>query len=375
MKRPYFKIILLTIVLVYLSISCGNQGHGTDKSKLKIYVLSNQKGMTVKITNYGAKVMSLEVTGRNGNIGDVVLGYDTPEEYIKGNPYYGAIIGRYANRIASAKFSLYGKEYHLPKNNGNNCLHGGPHGFHSVVWEVTDYKNEGNDHYLKLKYISKDGEEGFPGKMTVFVTYSLNDKNELRIDYRATTDKITVINLTHHSFFNLKDGGRTSITDHVMRINADHYTPINAEFIPTGEIAPVKGTPLDFTQPETISKRINRNFKQLRYAGGYDHNWVLNKKGDSLTLAAEVYEPVTGRVMQVYTTEPGLQFYSGNFLDGSDVGKNGVAYQYRTAFCLEAQHFPDSPNQPGFPSTVLKPGEEYRQTTIYKFSTDNGKKK
>jgi len=342
---------------------------------MKTYLLSNSNGMTVKITNYGAKVMSLKVPGRNGTPGDVVLGYDTPAEYINGNPYFGAIIGRYANRIAGAEFSLDGKEYDLPKNNGNNCLHGGPGGFNNVIWEVTGYQNDDEHHYLKLKYVSKDREEGFPGTLTVYVTYSIGDTNALRIDYKATTDKKTVVNLTHHSFFNLKDGGKTPISDHILKINAGHYTPVNKELIPTGEMASVKGTPMDFTQPVAIGKRINDDFKQLRYGRGYDHNWVLNKQGKELSLAAEVYEPATGRIMQVFTTEPGLQFYSGNFLDGSDTGKNGVVYHYRSAFCLEAQHFPDSPNHPGFPSTVLKPGEEYRQTTIYRFSSDNGKDK
>ncbi len=370
MKYIFLKISIISVTLLSLFSCGGNRKQKIDKSKLKTYLLTNNHGMSVEILNFGGKVMSLKVPDREGTPGDVVLGYDTPAEYINGNPYFGAIIGRYANRIAGGKFTLAGKEYTLPKNNGNNCLHGGPGGFNNVIWEVTDYKNDDQNHYLKLKYISKDGEEGFPGKLTVFVTYSLNDDNELKIDYLATTDKKTVVNLTHHSFFNLKDDGKTPITGHILKINADRYTPINRDFIPTGEIAPVKGTPMDFTRLVAIGQRINNDFVQLRYANGYDHNWVLNKTGDSLTLAAEVYESVTGRRLQVFTTEPGLQFYSGNFLDGSDKGKNGVAYQFRTAFCLEAQHFPDSPNHPAFPTTVLNPGEEYRQTTIYKFSTD-----
>jgi len=339
-----------------------------NKDLLKTYVLTNARGMYVKILTFGAKVMSIKVPDKEGNPGDVVLGYDTPEEYVNGNPYFGAIIGRYANRIANGKFLFDGKEYSLCKNNGNNSLHGGPGGFNNVIWDVVAFKNDNANHFVKLKYFSKDKEEGYPGNLTVYVKYTLSDGNELIIDYEASCDKKTIVNLTHHSFFNLKDGGKSTILEHVLKINADKYTPINKELIPTGEIASVKQTPLDFTTPVAIGKRINDDFEQLHFGNGYDHNWVLNKGNNTLNFAAEVYEPVTGRKMDVFTTEPGIQFYSGNFLDKTDIGKNHVEYKTRSAFCLEAQHFPDSPNHPDFPSVVLNPEKEYHQKTIYKFS-------
>jgi len=339
-----------------------------NKDLLKTYVLINAHGVSVKILTFGAKVMSIKVPDKEGNFGDVVLGYNKPEEYINGNPYFGAIVGRYANRIANGKFSLDRKEYSLCKNNGNNSLHGGPGGFNNVIWDVVDFKNNNESHFVKLKYFSKDGEEGFPGNLMVFVTYTLSEHNELIIDYEASCDKKTIVNLTHHSFFNLKDGGKSNVLDHVLKINADKYTPINKELIPTGEIASVKQTPLDFTTPVAIGKRINDDFEQLHFGNGRDHNWVLNKGDNTLNLAAEVYEPVTGRKMDVYTTEPGIQFYSGNFLGKTDIGKNQVEYKTRSAFCLETQHFPDSPNHPDFPPVILNPEEEYHQKTIYKFS-------
>lgn len=339
-----------------------------NKDLIKTYVLINARGMSVKILTFGAKVMSITVPDKEGNFGDVVLGYDTPEEYINGNPYFGATVGRYANRIADGKFFLDGKEYSLCKNNGNNSLHGGPGGFNNVIWDVVEFKNDNENHFIKLKYFSKDKEEGFPGNLIVNVTYTLSDINELMIDYNASCDEKTIVNLTHHSFFNLKDGGKSTILEHVLKINADKYTPINKALIPTGEIASVKQTPLDFTSPVAIGKRINNDFEQLHFGNGYDHNLVLNQGNDSLNLAAEVYEPVTGRKMEVYTTEPGIQFYSGNFLDKTDTGKSHIEYKTRSAFCLETQHFPDSPNHPNFPSVVLNPGENYHQKTIYKFS-------
>lgn len=364
---------LIIIISVFTLLSCTeNQSNKKvnkiNKDLLKTYVLTNANGVYVKILNFGAKVMSIKVADKDGNIGDIVLGYDTPEEYINGNPYFGAIIGRYANRIANGKFSLDGKEYSLSKNNGNNSLHGGPGGFNNVIWDVIEYKNDDENHFVKLKYFSKNNEEGYPGNLTVYVKYTLNNDNELIINYEASCDKKTIINLTHHSFFNLKDGGKSTILEHVLKINADRYTPINKDFIPTGEIARVEQTPMDFTSPVAIGKRINDDFEQLHFGKGYDHNWVLNQENDSLNFAAEVYEPVTGRKMDVYTTEPGIQFYSGNFLDGTDIGKSHVEYKYRSAFCLETQHFPDSPNHPNFPSVVLNPGKKYHQQTIYKFS-------
>ncbi len=339
-----------------------------NKELLKTYILTNTRGVYVKILTFGAKVMSIIVPDKEGNFGDVVLGYDTPEEYISGNPYFGAIVGRFANRIANGKFSLDGKEFSLCRNNGNNSLHGGPGGFNNVIWDVVDFKNDNENHFVKLKYLSKDGEEGFPGNLMVYVTYTLSDDNELIINYEVSCDKKTIVNLTHHSFFNLKDGGKSTILDHVLKINADKYTPVNSDLIPTGEIASVKQTPLDFTTPVAIGKRINDAFEQLHFGNGYDHNWVLNQGNDALRFAAEVYEPVTGRKMDVYTTEPGMQFYSGNFLDETDMGKNHVEYKSRSAFCLETQHFPDSPNHPNFPSVILNPEERYHQKTIYKFS-------
>lgn len=364
---------LIIIISVFALLSCAeNQSdkkmNKINKNLLKTYVLTNSKGVYVKILNFGAKVMSIKVPDKEGNIGDIVLGYDTPEEYINGNPYFGAIIGRYANRIANGKFSLDGKEYSLSKNNGNNSLHGGPGGFNNVIWDVVEYKNDDKNHFIKLKYLSKNNEEGYPGNFFVYVQYTLNNDDELIINYEASCDKKTIINLTHHSFFNLKDGGKSSILEHILIINANRYTPINKNFIPTGEIASVKLSPMDFTAPVAIGKRINDDFEQLHFGKGYDHNWVLYQGNDSLNFAAEVYEPVTGRKMDVYTTEPGIQFYSGNFLDRTDIGKNHVEYKYRSAFCLETQHFPDSPNHPNFPSVVLNPGEKYHQQTIYKFS-------
>ena len=338
------------------------------KGLLETYVLTNAQGMHVKILNFGAKVMSIKVPDKEGDVGDVVLGYDSPEEYIHGNPYFGAIVGRYANRIANGKFSLDKKEYSLCKNNGSNSLHGGPGGFNNVIWNVVAFNNSNENHFVKLEYLSKDMEEGFPGNLTVYVKYTLNDDNELVIDYEAACDKKTVVNLTHHSFFNLKDGGKSNILGHILKINADKYVPVNNDLIPTGEIASVKQTPLDFTTSVAIGTRINDDFEQLRFGNGYDHNWVLNQGNDALSFAAEVYEPVTGRKMDVYTTEPGMQFYSGNFLDETDIGKNKVEYKNRSAFCLETQHFPDSPNHPNFPSVVLHPEEKYHQKTIYKFS-------
>jgi len=314
----------------------------------------------------GGKIVSLEVPDKNGQMGDVVTGYDTLAQYIKGNAYFGAMIGRYGNRIAKGKFTLEGKEYQLATNNGANALHGGPNGFHNVDW-IFNPKTTPEGEAVEMTYLSKDGEEGYPGNLSVKVTYTLTDKNELVIDYEATTDKTTVVNLTHHSFFNLSGNGDSDILNHELMINADRFTPVDEGLIPTGELKKVAGTPFDFTKPHKIGERIEQDDQQLKYGKGYDHNFVLNKKDNSLTLAAKVTEPTSGRVMEVWTTEPGLQFYSGNFLTGTEKGKKGNKYPFRSSFCLEAQHFPDSPNKKDFPSTVLKPGETYKQKTIYKF--------
>lgn len=335
-----------------------------DGKQIDLYTLTNVNGLEVKITNYGGKIVSLNVPDRNGKLGDIVLGYKSIDEYLTGNQSFGAVIGRYANRIAKGKFDLNGVTYALAQNNGENHLHGGIKGFRSVVWDV----NQIDDKTLELKYLSKDGEEGYPGNLDVQIVYFLTDENEFRIEYFATTDQPTVINLTSHSFFNLKSEGQGDILNHELMIDADYFTPVDEAMIPTGVIKSVKDTPLDFTQPEKIAARINNDCKQLKFGNGYDHNFVLNKTDAELSLAAQVYEAETGRIMEIYTTEPGIQFYSGNFLSGKDVGKTGTAYHFRSAFCLEPQHFPDSPNQPNFPSTILNPGEEYKSVTVYKFS-------
>jgi aldose 1-epimerase len=334
-----------------------------DGTPVALYTLKNVNGMEVRITTYGGAVESLTAPDRNGKWADVLLGMDSVDGYRNQTAFLGALIGRYGNRIGHAKFALDGKTYDLPKNDGDNTLHGGPQGFDKKVWIAKTIPGA-----LELTYVSKDGEMGFPGTLTAHVVYMLNDKNELRIDYTATTDKPTVVNLTNHSYFNLKGSGEGDILQHQVMINADRMTPVDSGLIPTGELRPVKGTPFDFTKATAISTRIDQNDEQLKFGKGYDHNWVLNKGNGSLTKAAEVYESTTGRVMEVLTTEPGLQFYTGNFLDGSIHGKGGKVYPHRGAFCMETQHYPDSPNKPKFPSTELRPGATYKTTTIYRFS-------
>lgn len=332
---------------------------------LKAYNLTNDNGVSIKITNFGGKIMSVLVPDRQGVLKDIVHGYDTPEAYTSGNPYFGAVIGRYANRIANGHFSIDGQTYQLNINNKQHALHGGPMGFHNKIWESKQL-GPGS---LELSLMSPDGEEAYPGDLKVTVSYTLNNQNELIIDYTAATTKTTVVNLTNHAFFNLAGSG--DILDHEVRINADHFIPIDEGLIPIGEIKSVEKTPFDFRTVHTIGERIDdNNDNQLLYAKGYDHTFVLNKESKKITYAAWVKEPLSGRVLEVWTTEPGLQFYSGNFLDGTDIGKSGNAYLFRSAFCLEAQHFPDSPNQPNFPSTILNPGETYKQMTVYKFGVD-----
>jgi len=339
-----------------------------EKSQLELYTIRNAAGMTMNATNLGGRIVSLWVPDKSGEFGDVVLGYDSVAQYMNGNPYFGAMIGRYGNRIANGKFTLDGNEYTLATNNGANALHGGPGGFHNVLWNVETIETETSDKKsLIMTYTSQAGEEGYPGALSVKVTYSLTADNALVIDYEATTDQPTVVNLTHHSFFNLAGEGVGDIRNHTITINADRFCPVDEGLIPTGELRSVDGTPFDFLQPHKIGERIELDDQQLKFGKGYDHNWVLNKNGSELTLAATVTEPTTGRIMEVWTTEPGLQFYSGNFLSPSENGKGGKVYDFRTAFCLEAQHFPDSPNHPEFPSTELKPGEVYTQKTIYRF--------
>lgn len=335
-----------------------------DGKAVKLYHLKGKGNIQVAITNYGAKIVSLLAPDKQGQLADVELGYDNVDQYVNTKErYYGGIVGRYGNRIAKGKFKVDGKEYTLAVNNGANHLHGGKKGFNDVVWDA----EQPNDHTLKLHYLSKDGEEGYPGNLDITLTYELTDSNEVRIDYSATTDKATVVNLTNHSFFNLHGAGNGDINDHIMYINADKFTPVDSTLIPTGKLEAVKGTPMDFTTPTKIGERVDADFEQLKFGKGYDHNYVLNKKGKELSLAATVEEPQSGRFLEVWTTEPGVQFYGGNFLDGTDKGKEGKAYVHRGAFCLETQHFPDSPNQPSFPSVVLKPGQTYTSTCVYKF--------
>src|SRR5690606_24236624 len=339
-----------------------------DGTALELYTFRNASGMEVSVTNYGGIITSLKVPDRNGALGDVTLGYESIDGYLKSSPYFGALIGRYGNRIGNAQFTLDGTTYKRPANDGPNTLHGGVKGFDKVVWNAEPFEREG-ERGVVFTYASPDGEEGFPGTLQARVTYTLTDKNELAFDYHATTDKPTVVNLTQHAYFNLAGDGSGDILGHELTINADRYTPVDKNLIPTGELASVAGTPFDFRTKNTIGARINDDHPQLKAGGGYDHNFVLNRSGDGLVLAARVQEPKSGRVMEVPTTEPGLQFYSGNFLVGSFIRKQGHVYAHRTGFCLETQHFPDSPNKPSFPSTTLRPGEEYTSRTVYTFST------
>jgi len=343
-------------------------GQTAEGAAVELYTLTNQNGLEVAITNYGGAVVSIKAPDRNGNLADVVLGFDTLDGYLKEHPYFGSLIGRYGNRIGKGRFTLNGVAYVLARNNGENHLHGGLKGFDKVVWKPVEATAK-DAQTLVLSYLSKDGEEGYPGNLSVTVTYSLNDANELRIDYAATTDKDTVVNLTNHSYFNLAGQGQGDILGHQVMTNADRFTPVDAGLIPTGELRSVEGTPFDFRKPTAIGARINQADQQLKLGRGYDHNFVLNRETEGLALAARVTEPGSGRVLEVLTTEPGLQFYTGNFLDGTIRGKGGKVYGQRYGFCLETQHFPDSPNKPSFPSTVLKPGQRYQSTTVYRFST------
>lgn len=324
------------------------------------YTLTNTLGFEVSVTNYGGAVTSLKTPDRHGNFGEIVLGFETLDEYVQNPRYFGALIGRHANRIARGRFSLNGVEYQLPCNNGANHLHGGFKGFDKRVWDVRESESS-----LHLTYFSKDGEEGYPGNVTAAVDYTLLD-NELRVDYRATTDRDTLVNLTNHSYFNLRGDG--TILDHQLVLNADGFTPVSKDLIPNGEIRSVEGTPMDFRKGKAIGVQIRDSYDQLGFTGGYDHNFVLNDYDGSLRFAGRVYESSTGRVLEVLTTQPGMQFYSGNFLDGTLVGKNRVTYVKYAGLCLEPQHFPDAPNHSTFPSTVLRPGEEYKQTTVFRFS-------
>jgi aldose 1-epimerase len=344
------------------------QPFGTrDRRPVNLYTLTNSHGLEVKAISYGAIITSIRVPDRKGQFADIVLGHDTLEGYIPNPPYLGALIGRYANRIANGSFTLDGKKYSLPVNNGSNTLHGGIKGFDKVVWDADPLAS--GKIGVVFTYLSKDGEEGFPGNLKVKVTYTLTDADELIVDYEATTDKATPINLTQHSYFNLAGEGSGDVLNHEVMLNADRFTPVDSNLIPTGEVRSVKGTPLDFTTPARIGARIDDHYEQLVLAKGYDHNFVINRKDRGLELAARVYEPTSGRVLEVSTTQPAVQLYTGNFLDGSVTGKQDHVYRKRNAFCLETQHYPDSPNHPEFPSTILRPGETFRSQTVFKFST------
>ena len=343
-------------------------GKTEDGQQINLYTLTNKNGMEAAIINYGATLVSLKVPDRKGKLGDVVLGYDKLEDYEKGASFFGGTIGRYANRIAHGKFTLDGSAYTLPLNDGPNSLHGGVKGFNKRVWTAKDASGASGE-ALELTYMAKDGEEGYPGNLTVKVVYTLlADRNELRIDYSASTDKDTVVNFANHSYFNLNGEGNGDILGNELTLHAKQFTPIDATLIPTGKLENVKGTPFDFQHATAIGARINQDNEQLKFGKGYDHNWVLDRAKPGLAPAAEVYDAQTGRVLDISTTQPGIQFYSGNFLNGAP-GKGGKPYNYRSALCLETQHFPDSPNHSNFPSTELKPGQHFRSTTTYRFST------
>lgn len=340
-----------------------------DGRAADLYTLQNEAGMTARITNYGGILVSLTAPDKAGTFENVTLGFDSLASYEKGSPFFGALVGRYGNRIAKGKFTLDGKPYTLVTNNMGNHLHGGTVGFDKVLWTATP--TDGSEPELKLTYTSKDGEEGYPGNLAVIVTYTLQKDNALRIDYEATTDKPTVVNLTNHTYFNLTGGLKRDILDHVVTIDADRLVPVDQTLIPTGVLQPVAGTPFDFTKPTVVGSRINDSSDvQIKYGLGYDHCWVFGDSSSSLKSVATVMEPTSGRVMNVKTTEPAVQFYTGNFLDGTLTGPGGVVYAKRSGLCLETEHYPDSPNQPAFPSTVLRPGQTYKTTTVYQFSVN-----
>ncbi|MBN1806461.1 MAG: galactose mutarotase [Sedimentisphaerales bacterium] len=384
MKKKFWLVCILALTTVYMT-GCKKKapkpqetevkearpmsaheepfGQTTDGRQVALYTLTNPNGLRAKITNYGAILVSLEVPDRKGKLADVALGFDSLDGYLKVHPYFGAIVGRYANRIGKAQFTLNGVLYKLAANNNENHLHGGIKGFDKAVWKPDEAKAQGDEAWVKMSYISEDEEEGYPGNLACTVTYTLTKDNELKINYEAETDKTTIINLTNHAYFNLGGQGNGDILSHELMINADNYTPVDEGLIPTGEIRRVRNSPMDFTSPMTIGSRISQ------VEGGYDHNYVLNSEGGTLALCAEVYEPTSGRVMTIHTTEPGVQFYTGNFLDGTLTGKGNKVYKKHYGFCLETQHFPDSPNRPSFPTVVLEPGQKYTSESIYKFST------
>jgi aldose 1-epimerase len=375
---PFKRSILMAVVTAAGLSVCSNAElkiekapFGTvDGKQVELFTLTNAKGIEMKVTNYGAIVTSLKVADKAGTMSDIVLGYNDVASYVKATPYFGCAVGRYGNRIGKAKFTLEGKEYTLAANNGPNNLHGGVKGFDKQIWTAKEIKGK-TSVGIEFTYVSKDGEEGFPGTLTTVMTYTLTNNNEFKIDYKATTDKTTICNLTHHSYFNLAGEGNGDILGHEIMIKASKCTPVDSTLITTGELKDVAGTPFDFRKSTAIGLRVNDNDQQLKFGKGYDHNWVLDRPAGSkeLLLAATAYEPKSGRAFDVLTTEPGIQLYVGNFLDGTLIGKSGKAYAHRTGFCLETQHYPDSPNKPSFPTTTLKPGETYKTTTVYKFYT------
>jgi aldose 1-epimerase len=347
-----------------VTVSRREFGRLENGTAIEAYTVRNAHGITATVITYGGIIVSLETPDRDGNLADIVLGHDSLPGYERASPYFGALVGRYANRIAGGRFDLDGRTFRLATNNGPNHLHGGLQGFDKVVWAAEPFERADSAGVI-LRYTSPDGEEGYPGTLVVAVTYTLTSDDALVIDSHATTDAPTPVNLAQHSYFNLAGGG--DILGHVLTLRASRYTPVDSTLIPTGELADVTGTPFDFTAPHAVGERIAADHEQLRFGGGYDHNFVLDHGGRTLARAATVVDPSSGRTLDIHTTEPGIQFYSGNFLDGSITGKRGLVYAHRTGFCLETQHFPDSPNQPAFPGTVLRPGEEYRSRTVWSF--------
>lgn len=370
-KRKFFRFKRNRKEMSDYGITKDRFGKTELNEEVEIYTLVNRNGLRAKVTTYGAMLTELQAPDRDGNLGDVTLGFDHLQQYLDGHPYFGVTTGRVANRVANARFTLNGQTYNLAANNPPNSLHGGDRGLDKRIWKAVEVPHELGP-AIRFSYLSPDGEEGYPGNMWIVVTYTLTNNDELRIDYEATTDHDTPVNLTNHAYWNLTDGGASTILDHELEIFADYYTPVDATMIPTGEIAPVQGTPLDFTSPTAIGARIGQlpGNPTASDPGGYDHNYVLRAgSNSSLRLIARAYSPLSGRVMEIETTEPGVQLYTGNFLDGTLTGKNGAVYAKHHAFCLEAQHFPNSVNQPNFPNTILRPGQTYRQTTIHRFST------
>jgi len=372
-KIAYMVVIVLVSGTVFMA--CGSKSGSSEKvikeswgthngKEVFRFTLTNKAGNVVKLTSYGARITWIEVPDRSGKKDNVTFGYDTFDATVKGDPFFGSCVGRYANRIAKGKFTIDGTEYSLTLNNGPNSLHGGPRGWHSVVWDA-EVQETAEFPSVKFTYRSPDMEEGYPGNMDVEVLYTWTGNNELIMDYKATTDKKTVLNITNHAYFNLHGAGNSDILDHQLMINASSFTPVDETLIPTGEIRPVAGTPFDFTTPHPVGERIGDDYDQLKMGGGYDHNFVLDNTGE---VDATVYDPLTGRVLEVITDQPGLQFYCGNFLNGSQKGHGGKPYNYRSGLCLETQHFPDSPNKPEFPSTLLNPGDTFLSRTIYRFS-------